>query len=88
MLWYFIFKGFPGGSDGKESACIAGDPGSVPWVGKNPWRRKWQPIPMFVPGKSHGQRSLEGYHPWGHKELDITENAHTFYIQMKIFCDF
>ena len=37
-----------------------------PWVGKIPWRRNWQPIPVFLPGKSHGQRSLVGYRPWGH----------------------
>ena len=43
------------------------------WVGKIPWRRKWQPTPVFLPGKSHGQRSLMGYNPWGHKESDITE---------------
>ena len=44
-------------------------------VVKIPWRRKWQPTPVFLPGKSPGQRSLEGYSPWGHKELDITEHA-------------
>ena len=40
--------------------------------GFNPWRRKWQPIPVFLPRKFHGQRSLAGYSPWGHKELDMT----------------
>ena len=44
-----------------------------PWVGKIPWRRKWQPTPVFLFGKSHGQRSLVGYSPWGRKELDMTE---------------
>ena len=44
-----------------------------PWVRKIPWRRKWQPTPVFLPGKSYGQRSLEGYSPWGRKELDTTE---------------
>ena len=44
-----------------------------PWVRKIPWRRKWQPTPVFLPGKSHRQRSLVGYSPWGHKELDTTE---------------
>ena len=43
------------------------------WVGKIPWRRKWQPTPVFLPGESHGQRSLVGYSPWGCKELDTTE---------------
>ena len=42
------------------------------WVGKIPWRRKWHPTSIFLPGKSHKQRSLEGYSPWGLKELDTT----------------
>ena len=105
---------FLGGSDGKESTCNAGDPGSRPrfdpqvgkipwrsdwlltlvfpsqlswkriclqckrpgfesWVGKIPWRRKWQSTPVFLPGKSHGQRSLAGSSPRGPKESDTTE---------------
>ena len=50
------------------------------WVGKIPWRRKWQPTPIFLLRKSHGQRSLAGYSPWGHKESDMTEwlNTHTY----------
>ena len=44
-----------------------------PWVRKIPWRRAWQPTPIFLPGESHGQRSLEGYRPWGCKELDTAE---------------
>ena len=47
-----------------------------PWVRKIPWRRKWQATPVFLPGESHGQRSLAGYSPWGHKELDMTESSH------------
>ena len=47
------------------------------WVGKIPWRRIWQPTPVFLPGKFHGQRSLVGYSPWGHKDLEITEQQHT-----------
>ena len=43
------------------------------WFRKILWRRKWQPTQVFLPGKSHGQRSLEGYSPWGHKESDMTE---------------
>ena len=39
-----------------------------------PWRRKWQPTPVFLPGKPHGWRNLVGYSPWGHKELDVTEH--------------
>ena len=47
--------------------------GFNPWVGKMPWRRKLQRTPVFLPGKSHRQRSLAGYSPWGHKESDTTE---------------
>ena len=43
------------------------------WVEKIPWRREWQPTPVFLPGESQGQRSLEGYDPWGHKESDTAE---------------
>ena len=42
-----------------------------PWVRKIPWRRKWQSTPMFLPRRSHGQRSMAGYSPWGSKELDM-----------------
>jgi len=68
---------FPGGSDSEESACLP-NPGIKParrhrfdpWVGKIPWRRKWQPTPVFLPGKSNGQRSLVGYYGlWGHKRI-------------------
>ena len=51
-------------------------PGFDPWVGKIPWRRKWQSTPGLLPGKSHGQRSLVVYSPWGRKELDTTERLH------------
>ena len=44
-----------------------------PWVGKLPWRMEWLPAPVFLPGEFHGQRSLAGYGPWGHKESDTTE---------------
>ena len=66
---------FPGSSDGKESACNTGDPVSI-WVRKIPWRRKWQPTPVFLPGKFHGQRSLAGYSSWNHRELDIADNVY------------
>ena len=52
-----------------------------PWVGKIPWRRAWQPKPVFLPGESHGQRSLAGYGKWSCKELDMTKQlTHTFLI--------
>ena len=47
--------------------------GFCPWVRKIPWKRKWQPTPVFLPGKYHGQRSLAGSGPWDHKGLDMTE---------------
>jgi len=53
-------------------------PGFDPWIRKIPWRREWQPTPVFLPGKSHGQRSLVGYSPWGHKESDVTEHEHFY----------
>ena len=53
-----------------------GRPGFNPWVGKIPWRRKWQPTPAFLPGKSDGWRSLVGYSPQGHKESDTTESLY------------
>ena len=46
------------------------------WVGKITWRRKWQSTPVLLPGKSHGQRSLVGYSPWGRKESDMTERLY------------
>ena len=68
----------PGGSDGKASAFNVGDPVN-PWVGKILWRRKCQPTPVLLPGKSHGWRSVVGYSPWGCKELDTTEQLHFLY---------
>ena len=66
--------GFPGSSDSKESACNARDPNLIPRSGRSiPWRREWLPTPVFLPGEFHGQRSLAGYSPWGHKELDTAE---------------
>ena len=60
----------------KNLPASAGDAGSIPDSGRFPWSRKQQSTPVFLPGESHGQRSLAGYSPWGHKELDRTEHAH------------
>ena len=58
----------------RLSVCLqCRRPGFDPWVGKILWRRKRQSTPVLLPGKSHGQRSLVGYSPWGHKESDTTE---------------
>ena len=61
---------------GKESACQSRRHRICsfdPWVGKIPWRRKWQPTPVFLPGKSHREKSLAGYSQWGRTESDTTE---------------
>ena len=71
-----IYITFPGGTSGKESTqyCKRHKGRRFdPWVKTIPWKRKWQPAPVFLPGESHGQRSLVGYSPWGLKELNMTE---------------
>ena len=72
-------RGFHDGSAGKEPTCQRRRRkrlGINPWVRKIPWRKKWLPTPVFLPGKSNGQRSLADYSPWG-KESDMTECTHT-----------
>ena len=66
-------SGFPGGSAGKESACSAGDLSLILGLGGSPGGGHGNPIPVFLPGESHGQGSLVGYSPGGHKESDTTE---------------
>ena len=61
---YSVYQG-----SGKESTCQFRGHSFDPWVGKISWRRKWQPTPVFLPGKSHGQRSLASYTPWGRKRV-------------------
>ena len=72
------YGGFPCNSRDKEPICNVGKCESNPWAGKIPWRREWQPTLVFLPGESHGQRSLVGYSPGGHTESDtpeVTEHA-------------
>ena len=69
--------GLPRRCSGKESTCQCRRHKFNPWIRKIPWRRKWKPTPVFLPGKSHGQRHLTGYSPRGRKESDMTEHAHT-----------
>ena len=72
----FTLLGFPGGTSGKNLSAIAKrhrKHGFCPWVGKTRWRRKLQTTPVFLPGESHGQRSLVDYSLWGHKESNTTE---------------
>ena len=73
ILIRIIEQGFPDGSDGKKSACNAGDPSSILGSGRFSWRREWQPTPVFLPGEFPGQRILLGYAPWGPKQLETTE---------------
>ena len=88
-----LFTGFPGSASGKELACQCRRCKRHrfdPWVGKILWRREWQPTSVFLFGEFHGQRSLEGYSPWGCKELDVTKvtwHAHTvIYNVVFTFC--
>ena len=64
--------GLPWWLSGKESACQCRRHRCDLCIGKLPWRQKWQSTPVFFPRKSHGQRSLEGYSPWGLKKSDTT----------------
>ena len=86
-LYSFLFIPFLGWEltqwlSSKESDCNSGAAGRCrfnPWVGKIPWKRERLPNPVFLPGKSHGQRSLVGYSPRGHRESDMTERlTHTY----------
>ena len=76
VMWclskHFKLSG-PGGKGPTHQCRRHKRHGFHPWVGKIPWRRKWQPTAVFLPEGSHGQRSLAGYSPWGCKESDMTE---------------
>ena len=98
-LIFFILKSqvfpliIPGGASDKEPTYQSRRHNSCefnPWVGKIPWSRTRQPTPVFLPGKSHGWRSLAGYSPWGRKELDTTERLHFhfFHFSYCIICLF
>ena len=66
---------FPGGSAVENLPAKSEDASFGLWVGKIPWRRKWQPTPVFLSAESHGQRSLVGYSPWDRKESDTIEQT-------------
>ena len=76
MLYCFVFTyvilGFPGGSEGKAPARNVGDPGSISGSGRSPGEGHGNPTPVFLPGKSHGRRSLVGPNPWSCKKSDMT----------------
>ena len=78
--------GVPRWRSSQESACQCRRRKKYvlnPCVRKISWRRKWQPTPVFLPGKSYGQRRLVGYSPWGCKESDTTEHAQKKHINLK-----
>ena len=72
----------PGGSAGYRNCLQDRRSGFNPWVRKIPWRRAWQPTPVFLPGVSHGQRSLVGFSTWSHKELDMTKQLTVQYFSV------
>ena len=76
--------GFSGSSDGKEYACNVGDPDlNLPWVGKIPWRKAWQPTPVFLPGESTWTEDMVRYSPWGCIESDPTTRLSTQFVDKK-----
>ena len=77
FMYIYNKDGFSSGSDGKRICLQRRRLEVSPWFGKIPWRREWLPTPVFLPGESHGQRSLVDYSPWGRKELDTTEGLST-----------
>ena len=84
IIWKHIFHIECRWSSGKESICQYRKCAFDPWIGKIVCRRKWQPTPISLPGESHGQRSLEGYSPWGRKQVDTTERLSTYWMQWSL----
>ena len=79
FFFFYFVHGSLHGASGKEPTCQFRRHKRCkfhPWVRKIPWRRKWQPTPVFLPGKPHGQKRLVGYSTRGHKELETTEHKH------------
>ena len=90
-IWIRCIWDFLGDTSSKEFACQCRrhkSHGFAPCVRKIPWRRKWQPTPVFLPGKSHGQRSLAGYSPWGHKESDMMKSLSTPLYMRCVICKY
>ena len=83
MLSINITQGLPRWFSGKESVCQCWRCSFNPCIGTFPWRRKYQCTPVFLPWKSHGQRSMAGYSPWGRKESGMTETTQQ---QHRIMC--
>ena len=78
-------RGFPGGSDGKASSRNAGNPGSIPWVGKTPCRRRWQPTAVLLLGRFHEWRSLVGYvHGVAKSQTQLSDFTFTFFFSKSL----
>ena len=79
--YLYVDSGLPRGHSGKDSACQcrrSKRPGFNPWLGKTPWRRKWQPTPVFLPGKSHGPEKLGGLQSRGSQsQKQLSAHTHT-----------
>ena len=82
-----FWLGFPGGASGTDPPANAGNTRDVGLNlgSEDPWSRKWQPTPVFFPGKSHGQRSLAGYCGWAREQLDTTESLRTEKLWLHVF---
>ena len=80
----YVYLGFPCDLKSKKKKNLQCRRSGFhdPWIWKIPWSREWQHIQVFLPGKFHGQRSLVGYSPWGHKESDTTERLTHTYVYM------
>ena len=86
-LFSLLFSNFPFLSILGASRVAQWRHGFDPWVGKMPWRRKWQPTPVILPGKSQEQRSLAGYSPWGRKSGTQLCDSTTMKIHPQIIYD-
>ena len=86
-LWLQVLflLGLPRWLSGKGSTCQCRKHRFNPWVRRIPWRREWLSTPLFLPGESHGQRTLVGYSPWSHKESDTAERTST-HTHICFFC--
>ena len=79
-----MLRGFPGGSVGKDFSGNAGQPGSIPGLGRSPGKGNVNPLQYSSLENPHGQRSLVGYSPWGRKELDITERLTLHFLMLRL----
>jgi len=84
LCQFYNLQGLPWWISDKESSCLCRRCGFDPWVRKISWRKKWQPTPVFLPGKSHGQRCLAVYSQYSVKELDMSQGLNNNSIIYKV----